>query len=275
LSEHGQTWAGDANEIVVAAYLDMFAKVRAGEQVNKTQAYRDLSQIVGKGHKAVEFKFQNISHVMELLGYPWLPGLKPLSNIQTSLLPAVERALDLGQSQFLLEPQAAKPGLEDASQLYLGPPPVGPTQPANEGLRRLIRKFDPAARDASNKRLGDAGEEYVFKRERAFLRLQGRDDLSRKVQWTAKELGDGAGYDIHSFDLDGTDRLIEVKTTVGNNRTPFFLSENERLFAEERPDAFRLFRLHDFYTEPGAFELAPPLTDHVLLKPTAYRASLI
>lgn len=120
-----------------------------------------------------------------------------------------------------------------------------------------------------------AESDLVYQPEISFLRACGREDLSRKVEWTSREVGDGAGYDIRSFEPDGSDRFLEVKTTVGGARTPFFLSENERAFAEDNPKALKIFRLHDFYTKPAAFELAPPLTDHVSLSPTAYRANLL
>ncbi|MFC7052063.1 DUF3883 domain-containing protein [Hansschlegelia quercus] len=83
----------------------------------------------------------------------------------------------------------------------------------------------------------------------------------------SEEDGDGAGYDIRSFDLAGRERLIEVKTTVGQSTTPFFLSESERAFTEERPDAFRIARLYDFARQPRAFELAPPLDKCMMLRP--------
>lgn len=41
---------------------------------------------------------------------------------------------------------------------------------------------------------------------------------------------------IFSFDERGRDRLIEVKTTNGSARTPFYLSRNERQVADERPE---------------------------------------
>ena len=50
-----------------------------------------------------------------------------------------------------------------------------------------------------------------------------RDDLARKVIWVSEEEGDGAGYDIESFEPDGRPRLIEVKTTNGWERTPLGL----------------------------------------------------
>ena len=94
----------------------------------------------------------------------------------------------------------------------------------------------------------------------------------RDQQQGEQEDGDGAGYDIRSFDLAGRERLIEVKTTVGQSTTPFFLSENERAFAEERPDAFRIARLYDFARQPRAFELTPPLERCVMLRAATWRA---
>lgn len=101
----------------------------------------------------------------------------------------------------------------------------------------------------------------------------GRADLAGKVRWISEEDGDGAGFDVLSFNNDGRERCIEVKTTVGHLTTPFYLSENERAFSVERPDAFRLLRLYDFGRDPRAFELAPPLDSCLILKPTNYRAS--
>ena len=94
-------------------------------------------------------------------------------------------------------------------------------------------------------------------------------------RWTSEVRGDGAGYDIRSFALDGKERLIEVKTTNGPAKTSFFLSENERAFSDERPEAFNLFRLYSFAEKPSAFELRPPLSDRLALNPVSHRANLI
>ena len=80
-------------------------------------------------------------------------------------------------------------------------------------------------------------------------------------------------YDIHSFDASGSERLLEVITTLGNATTPFFLSENERLISIERKAHFRLFRIYDFVKAPQAFELTPPLENFLFLQPTIYRAT--
>src|SRR5262249_3462908 len=140
-------------------------------------------------------------------------------------------------------------------------------------LQRLIRKFDPALRDARNRALGLQGEERIFLHERSTLRSLGRLDLSNRVRWVAQEDGDGAGYDILSFTPEGQEKLLEVKTTVGKRLTPFFLTQNERTMSEERPDAFRIVRLFDFARFPRAFELHPPLENSVIMRPHVYRAT--
>ena len=85
----------------------------------------------------------------------------------------------------------------------------------------------------------------------------GREDLARRVRWVSEEDGDGAGYDISSFEPNGRSRLIEVKTTNGWERTPFFISRNEVAVSQERSSEWCLFRLWNFSREPKAFEISP------------------
>lgn len=140
-------------------------------------------------------------------------------------------------------------------------------------MLRIARKSDVAGRDERNRVLGRAGEERVLAYERSVLRSAGRDDLARKVRWVSEEDGDGAGYDIASFEQDGRSRLIEVKTTNGWDRTPFHITRNELDVAAVRRGEWCLFRLWNFSREPKAFELRPPLDAHVSLTATSYRAS--
>ena len=109
--------------------------------------------------------------------------------------------------------------------------------------------------------------------ERVSLAGAGRRDLAERVRWVSDEEGDGAGFDIASFDRDGSERLIEVKTTDGWERTPFHISSNELAVADNRRTEWCLLRLWNFAREPRAFELRPPLDAHVALTPTSFRAS--
>jgi len=110
-----------------------------------------------------------------------------------------------------------------------------PQRPPSDWAVRLVRKFDPVERDHRNRTLGKAGEAFVVDLERRQLTDADPTDLARKVRWIAAEDGDGAGYDVLSFNLGGHARLIEVKTTNGAARTPFFLTRNECNMATERP----------------------------------------
>ncbi|MFO1175548.1 MAG: DUF3883 domain-containing protein [Paracoccaceae bacterium] len=140
------------------------------------------------------------------------------------------------------------------------------------GIVGVERDLDPG-RDLRNRKTGLIGEELVYYSEIARLNQAGRSDLAKKVKWVSQEEGDGAGYDIRSFEADGTERFFEVKTTVGHKRTPFYLSSNERDFAEEAPNNFRIFRLYEVGRSPRSFLIAPPLESALILEPSVYRAS--
>lgn len=106
----------------------------------------------------------------------------------------------------------------------------------------------------------------------AFMQPTG-PDLANKIRWIADEDGDGAGYGVLSFDPAGSERLLEVKTTNGSARTPFFLSRNECAVADEHPDRWRLYRVHLFATGPRVFTLAPPLQAALKLTAETWRAT--
>ena len=76
-------------------------------------------------------------------------------------------------------------------------------------------------------KVGFAGEELVLNHEKEKLRKCGRIDLMEKVKWVSQEI-DGLGYDIISFDENGNEIHIEVKTTTSPvPRLQFFISSNE------------------------------------------------
>ncbi len=99
----------------------------------------------------------------------------------------------------------------------------------------------------------------IFAFERQHLIARGRSDLARKIRWVSQEDGDGAGYDIRSYDHKGPERLIEVKTTNVLQTTPFYLTRNELSFSNERPKEFRICRLYDFLRNQRCSSLRPQL----------------
>ena len=74
--------------------------------------------------------------------------------------------------------------------------------------------------------------------EKARLRTIGRIDLLDSVEQVSETLGPNAGYDIRSFEQDGKERFIEVKTTKYGKLTPFFVTANELLFSERNREQY-------------------------------------
>lgn len=269
----GKDWSDNEVDLIVAQYFVMLRAELRQQHFNKAEINRGIQTQIGRSKGSVEFKNQNISAVLRLLGMPWIRGYKPLINFQHALIDGIERFLDATERPLDIPETVVH--LAESAGLYFERPPdlVSAQDVLNDKIVRLVRKFDPAAQDEQNRTLGHSGEERVFRFERHRLVEIGQTGLAKKVRWVSQEDGDGAGYDILSFDAEGRERLLEVKTTRGFQKTPFFLSRNEYSLSEERPDAFRIVRLYDFARAPRAFELVPPLGDVVRLRTEIYRAS--
>ncbi len=243
---------------------------------------KKLKNIRSEG--SIEFKHQNISAVMLGLGQPRIDGYKPASQFQMSLVDAVLRKIgkskDWPESIALRRQQDNEPysQMAEPESLWFGPPPTHTNQPppVDPDLMAAIgRKYDVAERDERNRELGEAGERLVLDFEKFKLSSKGRADLAERVRWTSKEIGDGTGFDIESFDDQGKVMLIEVNTTNGWERTPFHISRNELAVADENRDSWHLYRIWNLVRDPKAFSIRPPLQAHVALTPTSFLASLL
>ncbi|QXL83514.1 DUF3883 domain-containing protein [Comamonas sp. NLF-1-9] len=267
-------WTEAEIEQVVQDYFAMRSLFLQGRPFVKARYYKETAKRIGRSVASIEHKYMNISATLERLSLPWVTGYAPMRNFQHALLKAVETRVAQEWDGPII-PEQANWRAADAPALAIeAPPPLNTVLTStHQELERIARRFDPALRDERNRKLGRAGEEYVLESERTRLTAHGRADLARKVLWVAQEQGDGAGYDILSFEPNGEERFLEVKTTVGHQRTPFYLSSNERDLAREAPDRFRIFRLYGWGTEPRAFLIKPPLESSLILSPTAYRAS--
>ncbi|HPS30828.1 MAG TPA: DUF3883 domain-containing protein [bacterium] len=104
-------------------------------------------------------------------------------------------------------------------------------------------------KELKNKQLGYIGELFILKNEIKYLQTQGKPELSKRVRHVSIEDGDGLGYDILSYNLDGTEKKIEVKTTRGDITRPFYLTKNELDISERECSTFFLYRLFDFNSE--------------------------
>jgi hypothetical protein len=269
----GTHWKDDELDAIVSDYFDMLEADLSGRPYVKLRHSQALMASIGRTHRSIEFKHQNISAVLDELGMPWIPGYIPKRNYQTAIFDAIDRYLTQHPAILNRVPASEVVAVPPASVFVDAPVLSTAAEPTPERLRRLVQKFDPVERDYRNRSLGRAGESFVVDLERCQLVEADRADLARRVRWVAAEDGDGAGYDVLSFDRSGFTRLIEVKTTNGSARTPFYLSRNERDLASERPAEWRIYRVHLFAKAPHVFTIAPPLEASVNLRPETWRAS--
>lgn len=277
----GEDWSRDEVDLIVADYLSMLTLELTGQRYSKTMHRQRLAALLrGRSEGSIEFKHCNISAVMLELGFPYLKGYKPRVNFQRRMLTEVV-AERVGQHKVLDEAAMAaalrpveKSEADDFSRVKVEAPrresvakEVAPS-PFGSPIKR-----DYLEREARNRSLGMAGEDFAVQFERWRLAKIGVGQLAERVEHVSETKGDGLGYDILSFESDGTQRFIEVKTTAFGERTPFFVSANEVRFAQKEPERFRLYRLFNFRNAPGLFELPGPIETHCALDPTTYRAS--
>ena len=139
--------------------------------------------------------------------------------------------------------------------------------------KKTPQKIDYINIAIKNQKTGDLGEEIVMTYERNRLSSAGRDDLAKKVQ-RISITNDTVGYDIHSFNVDGTDLYIEVKSTKENTPGRFFLSENERYKSVELGKQWVLYRVFSINIQKGTGSLMiynGPITDATYeMQPTSW-----
>ncbi|MGJ4954802.1 DUF3883 domain-containing protein [Bradyrhizobium sp. HKCCYLRH2015] len=270
----GTDWTAEQVAVVVANYFALLEKERAGVKLNKADLYRRLAPEVGRSEKSIEWKLRNVSAVLDELGIAWVSGLVPAHNYQDFLVEAVEIQLEQ-HPQVLTNPTSVTPRFTPAGAPVLVPPPAflnSDLQDRHPVLQRLVRKYDPAARDELNRSLGRAGEEMVFKFEFDRLCRAGRRDLAKEMDWPADRGEDHRGYDVRSFEPHGEERLLEIKTTNGHARTRFWLSRTQYEVAAQNPSTYRVRRVFHFQNGVQMFDVKPPLDASLELIPDKYAA---
>ena len=270
----GEVWDTNEIEIIVEDYLGMLKMELEGLKFNKAERNRTLQRRLGRTKGSIEYKHQNISAVMSMLDLPFIWGYKPAVNYQARLYEVIEEQLAGLELRTSTSEETLTAEIPTGGIRLNRPPEKRQRRDAtNPIIRRIRNKLDATMRDIRTRQLGEAGERFVFHAEQNRLSSIGREDLSERIRWVSREDGDGAGYDILSFSKLGEERWLEVKTTTGPNVTPFWITANELRVSIENPAVFRLVRLYNFSIVPQAFELVPPLSDHVYLDASQYLAS--
>ena len=276
----GEDWTQQEVDATVAAYFEMLLLEAKEEKYNKSERNVALrSKLKGRSKASVELKHQNVSAVLHNMDLPFIAGYKPRGNSQLLLRKAVQQFLVDRCDLMRLVVDAFEDVRAPLEKLYravvVDAPPIKMVAQADHGEPRMrfTRKTDFAARDESNRQLGRLGEQWVLGFEQNRLRNAGLSELFQRVDWVSDTLGDGAGYDILSYDSADRPRYIEVKTTNGAHSSAFVISRNELEFAQEMGDNFHLYRVFQFRTSPMLYMLNGDVSKHLHLEPIDFRAS--
>jgi hypothetical protein len=251
-----------------------------GEHPVKAEVNRALQVLLpARTRGSIEYKLQNVSAVLEEQHLPFIDGYKPARNFQADLREAVvawtrgnASAAEELASYGTVPPPAVLP-MARLRDVLVEPPSRVATRNPGRGLS-LSQGGWGALRDAQLRSLGEAGELWVTNLERAELEAVGRADLARQVEWTSRDRGDGFGYDIASFEHDGSPIQIEVKTTNLGLRSPFYVTRNEVAKSEELAESYRLYRVFDFAREARVFIVPGSVARGFTIEPMVYEARL-
>jgi hypothetical protein len=258
----------------------MLALELEGRKYSKAAHRKALLQsLPHRSASAVEYKHCNISAVLQEKGLFYIPGYQPRGNYQDLLAEIIgehlagNRDLHRAVVGIDLAPVDSPPdgALFRFADIEDEPPSSYPTTSAKRRARCV--DVDWATVTAESRRLGEQGERFVRDMELRRLHDAGRADLAARVEWVAETCGDGLGYDIRSYDEDGSEVFIEVKTTRRPATSRFFISENERRCSAEYGEAYRLYRVFNFGCAPRLFRLKGPLDLVLDLEPTTYSAA--
>lgn len=277
-------WSQQEVEIIVEDYLAMLVlEVVRGQDYNKAERNRELQKLLpARSRGSIEFKHQNISAVMIEMSYPYVEGYKPRSNFQGLLQEVVERRvyampeLTAAVAKLVVQPAERPTRIDDILAMLVDPPTPPKKKEAIYEKRsgpRVTPKRNYLEQEAQNQSLGRAGEELVLEFEHRRLWQAGQKTLAERIDHVAAK-ADGHGFDILSFETDGRERLVEVKTTRFGAMNPFFATNNEVAVSEKRSDEYYVYRLFDFSKKPRLFLLNGSMRSTCTLEAVQFRAIL-
>jgi hypothetical protein len=281
-----EDWSAEENAAIVADYRAMLTEELSGRPYNKAEHNRGLlPQLNARGRVAIEYKHQNISAALIEIGFPFIAGYKQRVNVQARLRSEVAAQVlaDVPLQKLArkwVTARASAPSMIRELDDILVPAPKSEHKTDRTYSRPVPPRvprvgFDYLAQESRNASLGLAGELFALEFERRSLWAAGAKKLSERVEHVAKTQGDGLGYDILSFEKNGRERLIEVKTTGLGIETPFYASKREVAVSEDHADSFHLYRVFKFREAAQLFVVSGALSASCVLDPVLFRGNAI
>lgn len=143
---NGSNWSDEELKASIAAYREMVQFERDGRPLNKSQIYKDLAATYGRTAKAVEFRMQNISAVLSLLGREWIVGLKPAAHVGTGVASRLESLINEVDGVTASPRVAFEVTVREKLREPPLTPPVGVVAPERTSTTTTSIKRDPSVK---------------------------------------------------------------------------------------------------------------------------------
>ena len=147
----------------------------------------------------------------------------------------------------------------------------------NENIR-VKSDIDYSEQQLISQKIGDRGEEIVLRNEIEKLKTWGfTDDALSKIRRVSLE-SDDYGYDILSFDKNGRELYLEVKSTKANQSDfSFIITRNELEHAKEFRERYSVVIVFDVLNNPKIWYMGNPFIENpsrVKITPTQFRVDV-
>ena len=108
----------------------------------------------------------------------------------------------------------------------------------------IIKQSKQKRRTQESKKIGDAGEAYVYNYEYNKLMKANRPDLAKKIDMHCARYH-YPGFDITSYDLNGKEIYIEVKSTKGKVINDFDITDPEWQAAKTQGSKYHIYLVNN------------------------------
>lgn len=109
-----EKWSDEELQASVNSYVEMLNKWREKQSFTKSAYYSQLHARYGRTTKAFEYRMENISYVLALMGREWLPGLKPAKHVGAKNAAKIEKMLALAENKPFLPVAAFEATVREA-----------------------------------------------------------------------------------------------------------------------------------------------------------------
>lgn len=142
----GAGWSREELHASVVAYLEMQKLEWAKTPFTKKKYYDDLSSKFRRTAKSFEFRMQNISYVLSLLGRDWLTGLKPAKNVGVNVATQIEELIAEVEGKSFVPKVAFEMEVRESLEKDQLPLPQGNRVPKTTTSTVTIYERDPTVK---------------------------------------------------------------------------------------------------------------------------------